>query len=537
MLVGPLLAGFIAVSAAVQLVPRPGGIPLTIAWIVLLVGVSSAGAHAVRRITMDLAPLAALFRLSLVFPDEAPSRFKTALRARTGRHLAERADGPVGAEQGAAEEMVALLARLSRHDRMTRGHSERVRAYSVMLGEEIGLDSEDLDRLNWAALIHDIGKLEVPAEILNKAGRPTAAEWDSLRGHPQAAAEYVEPLRPWLGEWVDAATQHHERWDGGGYPAGLAAEQISRAGRIVAISDAFDVMTAARSYKSPLPAAQARAELLRCAGNQFDPILVRAFLRVSLGRMRWVVGPMAWLTRFPDFISTPATAAANGGQAFVAASVVAVAASTGLVAPAPDGETAARPAVAERVVETVEEEPLVAASFSPSPAQPSPAEPGTTTVAPSTTSSTSTTTTVVPTTTAAVIATTTTAATGTSTTTIPATTTTIPATTTTIPATTTTTTTTVPDGTAAVDDDYTITKSGSTTLQVTSNDAFGSSGVDPSSLVVTDDPSQGQVEVAGGNLKYIPNEGATGTDRIVYRICAFDGSCDDAAVTITLDLA
>ena len=126
-----------------------------------------------------------------------------------------------------------------------------------MLGEQMGLSRGDLDRLNWAALLHDIGKLEVPEKLLNKPGRPTPDEWDVLRTHPGAAAAYVEPLRGWLGDWVDAATQHHERYDGTGYPEGLSGKHISLAGRIVSIADAYDVMTAARSYKKPLPAAQA----------------------------------------------------------------------------------------------------------------------------------------------------------------------------------------------------------------------------------------------------------------------------------------
>lgn len=102
-----------------------------------------------------------------------------------------------------------MLTQLNRHDRRTRGHTERVRAYSVMLGEEIGLDRSDLDRLNWAALAHDVGKLHVPVEILNKPGRPTAAEWEVLRSRPGAAADHVESLRPWalmVDRWCGKVT-------------------------------------------------------------------------------------------------------------------------------------------------------------------------------------------------------------------------------------------------------------------------------------------------------------------------------------------
>jgi outer membrane biosynthesis protein TonB len=332
-LIVPMAAGFIAVQLVVGVAGRPAGDLAFVAWLVALCGLATAASLVVQRQLRRLAPLAVLFKMSLVFPDEAPSRFRVALRAGTGRRLRETAAEGKGTEQAAAEELLVLLARLARHDRMTRGHTERVRAYSIMLAEELGLPAEDLQRLTWAALAHDLGKLDVPSEILNKAGRPTAAEWDVLRGHPGAAARYVEPLRPWLGDWVDAATQHHERWDGGGYPAGLAGNDITLSGRIVAIADAYDVMTAARSYKAPLPAEQARAELLRNAGTQFDPALVRAFLQVSLGRMRWTLGPLGWLSHLPDLLRAPIAGVTTSGSGLVAAGAATLAATAVAVAP------------------------------------------------------------------------------------------------------------------------------------------------------------------------------------------------------------
>ena len=225
-------------------------------WLVGLIGSALISSMLVQRVMSRFVPLTFLFNLSLVFPDRAPSRFKTAMRSMSGKTLERRineGNADVSDHQASAEEMVALLARLSRHDRVTRGHSERVRAYSVMLGEEIGLSPDELERLNWAALIHDIGKLEVPYEVLNKKGRPNDTEWEMLRRHPGAGASYIERLRPWLGDWVDAATQHHERWDGTGYPNGLKGTEISLADRLVAVADAYDVMTSPRSYKPPLP--------------------------------------------------------------------------------------------------------------------------------------------------------------------------------------------------------------------------------------------------------------------------------------------
>ena len=175
-------------------------------------------------------PLAALLKLALVFPDEAPSRFRTALRAGTTAELEGRleqaqegadADTPVEA----AERLLGFVAALSAHDRVTRGHSERVRAYSQMIAKELHLGRDEVDRLNWAALLHDIGKLGVPAEVLNKPGEPTAEEWELIRSHPEHGARLAEPLRAWLGEWTDAVSDHHERWDGTGYPNGTAGER------------------------------------------------------------------------------------------------------------------------------------------------------------------------------------------------------------------------------------------------------------------------------------------------------------------------
>ena len=150
-----------------------------------------------------------------------------------------------------------LVGALNSHDRLTRGHSERVRAYTKMIAEELKLEPDEIDLLHWAGLLHDIGKLEVPAEILNKPSQPTEEEWEILRTHPEAGMRLVAPLREWLGEWGDAVGQHHERWDGKGYPNGLAETDISFAARIVSVADVFDVITSVRSYKKSCGAVSA----------------------------------------------------------------------------------------------------------------------------------------------------------------------------------------------------------------------------------------------------------------------------------------
>ena len=161
-------------------------------------------------------------------------------------------------------------------------------------------------------------------EILNKPGRPTEDEWEQLRAHPLYGETLVAPLREWLGDWADAVGYHHERWDGAGYPRGVAGAEIPLAGRIVAITDVFDVITSARSYKESSSLAEARTEITRCSGTQFDPRLVRAFVNMSLGRMRLVIGPLSWLTHAPILARLPFTPSL--GVSFAGATVLATAA-------------------------------------------------------------------------------------------------------------------------------------------------------------------------------------------------------------------
>jgi hypothetical protein len=324
----PIAGSLVFVQLATRLTGTPtSSLAVFLLWWFGMSVAATATVSAAYSLSRRLLPLGALLELSLVFPDEAPSRFRLALRSGTVEELQERLRGlrdaePTDQPQAAAEILLQLVAALDVHDKVTRGHAERVRAYAASLGKQIGLSRDDLDRLNWAALLHDIGKLEVSAEILNKPGRPTEEEWESLRLHPLYGEALVEPLRDWLGPWADAVGYHHERWDGTGYPRGVAGEAIPLAGRIVAIADVFDVITSTRSYKASAPAAAGREELARCAGTQFDPRLVRAFVNMSLGRMRLVVGPISWLTHAPFLTRlplTPSLGAALSGTAALGA--------------------------------------------------------------------------------------------------------------------------------------------------------------------------------------------------------------------------
>jgi hypothetical protein len=248
-------------------------------------------------------------------------------------------------------DIVALAAALNAHDRRTRGHSERVQALTRLVAEEMHLDPAERDRLGWAAFLHDIGKLEVPTAILNKAGPPDDDEWEVLRRHPAEGARITAALGPWLGDASGAIDEHHERFDGTGYPRGRAGQAISRAGRIVAVTDAFETITAARSYKRPTSPAEGRAELTRCAGTHFDPHVVRAFLDVSLGRLRWVLGIGSWFALVPVLGATRARAATlspavtGTGTGFVGAAVASIVLASSPIAggPSPNGPEIDRP--------------------------------------------------------------------------------------------------------------------------------------------------------------------------------------------------
>ena len=175
----------------------------------------------------------------------------------------------------------ALGSAIDTRDLGTHAHSRRVRGYSLVIARAHGVPEADLRDLEHGVLLHDIGKIGIPDAILLKPGPLTAEEWKTMRTHPEIGRQLLERI-PFLKPAVPIVYHHHERWDGTGYPLGLAGADIPLGARIFAVADAFDAMTFDRPYSRAIPLGAARAEIVRCAGTHFDPDVVRSFCGVPL---------------------------------------------------------------------------------------------------------------------------------------------------------------------------------------------------------------------------------------------------------------
>ena len=178
----------------------------------------------------------------------------------------------------------ALGAALERRDDETGGHTQRVTTLSVRLARRLGWSETQIKALRWGAYLHDLGKIAVPDRILHKPGPLDAEERRAVQRHPMVGYDILQDLHFLPAETLDLVRYHHERWDGGGYPAGLRGHNIPETARLFAIVDVYDALTYPRPYKEAWPMEQALDEIVDQAGRQFDPQYVEAFVRMIRSR-------------------------------------------------------------------------------------------------------------------------------------------------------------------------------------------------------------------------------------------------------------
>jgi len=245
--------------------------------------------------------------------DEALRRADERLRrAKTGGDVETEADQVRRSVKGSVagfSMLDALVTAVDNKDRYTRKHSEDVMEYSLTIARELGLDDATLDTIAVAALLHDVGKIGVPDAILRKPGKLTEEEFEAIKQHPTMGAALVSTV-PGLEGTLEAVRHHHERWDGGGYPAGLKEKETPLMARLMAVADAFSAMTTDRPYRQGMDRTKALSILDAGSGTQWDPECVEAFLR-SLGETKHPLSPRAGRSGSP--VCPPHEIVGSGG--------------------------------------------------------------------------------------------------------------------------------------------------------------------------------------------------------------------------------
>ena len=322
LIVVPAIVGFLVAYAILTALHPFATTWEFVAWFLVALVVSLITSVFVGDYTLDFLSRTKFYQQANSFDTTVEELFGSSLREGNPKTIKRQALER-GLEAEFIDDVINLLTQLGDHERLTRGHSERVRAYTSLIGKEMGLRDQELEKLNWAALLHDIGKLDVPPWILSSPNKPTEAEWQTLKRHPESARHRLRRLERSLGSSIyEGALEHHERWDGTGYPNGLKEGQISLFGRITAVADAFDVMTHARSYKQAQTVTEARHELMSQAGSQFDPDVVAAFIRIGDEDLQRVRG---WSATVAGVAVTGSQLVSAGGRlAAIAATVTGV---------------------------------------------------------------------------------------------------------------------------------------------------------------------------------------------------------------------
>jgi uncharacterized domain HDIG len=209
----------------------------------------------------------------------AKQRYENHLEELVDQRTAELDQALDSLENAYRSTLQALTAALETRDAETHGHSERVVTFSLRLGREYGLTAPQMKALEFGSLLHDIGKIGVPDAILRKPAKLTDEEWVRMREHPMHGQQILRGIK-FLEGAARVVAQHHEKWDGSGYPLGLKAEEIDICARIFSVADAFDAITSDRVYRQGRPYEAASQELDEWANRQFDPKVVEAFHRV-----------------------------------------------------------------------------------------------------------------------------------------------------------------------------------------------------------------------------------------------------------------
>src|SRR5438034_3455666 len=209
----------------------------------------------------------------------AKRRYEYHLEELVEQRTAELDEALASLEKAYRSTLKALTAALETRDAETHGHSERVVTFSLRLGREYGLGAFDMKALEFGSLLHDIGKIGVPDAILRKPAKLTDEEWVRMREHPVHGQQILRGIK-FLEGAAKVVAQHHEKWDGSGYPLGLKTEDIDICARIFSVADAFDAITSDRVYRKGRPYEAAAGELNEWSGRQFDPRVVEAFHRV-----------------------------------------------------------------------------------------------------------------------------------------------------------------------------------------------------------------------------------------------------------------
>ncbi len=182
-------------------------------------------------------------------------------------------------EHAYLESIETLRYTIEAKDIYTRGHSDRVSEFSVLIGKKLGLSDADLNNLKIGGLFHDIGKIGVPDSILQKADKLTDDEYSQIKQHPNIGVHILSNATIFK-DILPIVEHHHERFDGKGYPGGLAGEEIPYLARIAAVADSFDAMSSRRAYRESLPKEKILSEFMRCRGTQFDPEIDDVFIDI-----------------------------------------------------------------------------------------------------------------------------------------------------------------------------------------------------------------------------------------------------------------